>query len=135
MQRSRVLSLYRTILRTAKRRFQDQPETVDSVCAEARQLFRRNASLRDPQDIERKLFEAESRLELALHYGIPFPRAYHLSPGATPRSPRRVAYPLYMDSYVETLQPTSQRRNTPPIDRPPIYHGEDQASLHTGRKA
>jgi hypothetical protein len=129
MQRERVLKLYRAILRAAKTHFRDQPETFADVYAEARTLFRKNASLRGAEEIERKLFEGESRLEMALHYGIPYPRQYHLSPGATPRSPRRVAYPRYMDSYVETLQPAGERCNTPPVDRPPIHpNGQDSFS-------
>ncbi|KAK4529337.1 hypothetical protein CCYA_CCYA01G0194 [Cyanidiococcus yangmingshanensis] len=127
MQRERALNLYRAILRAAKARFQDQPETLADVYAEAKTLFRKNAPLRDAEEIERKLFEGESRLEMALHYGIPYPRQYHLSPGATPHSPRRVAYPLYLDSYVETLQPGGERRNTPPVDRPPLYPNDSDA--------
>jgi hypothetical protein len=36
------------------------------------------ADLRDPELIDAKIFEAETRLELALHYRIPYPRLGHV---------------------------------------------------------
>ena len=38
-------------------------------------------NIKDLEKIERKLFEAESRYELALHYKIPQPRGYNVPQG------------------------------------------------------
>lgn len=41
---------------------------------ESRKLFKANKQLDDPVQIEKQLFDAQSRLELALHYKNPYPR-------------------------------------------------------------
>ena len=124
-QRAKALSLYRAILRAARTRFGAQPEEREAIYDEASTLFRRNAHLTDRDAIDAKLFEAESRLELALHYGIPHARLYYLNPGATPHSPRRVAHAKYMDTYCESLQPDGYGSNAPPVDRPPQYEDDE----------
>jgi len=71
-----ALRVYRKILRSARNfPWKSEGDRV-AVLGEARQLFQENRGLSDPAAIKNKLFEAETRLELALHYKIPFPRLY-----------------------------------------------------------
>eukprot|EP00474_Spongospora_subterranea_P006649 CRZ07107.1 hypothetical protein [Spongospora subterranea] len=99
-----ALRLYRHILR-ASRRFDS--ETRIAVKSEAATLFRHNANLTDPKEVQSKMFEASSRLELAKHYGIAYPRLYNVAPKTVPlgkfhrrqRKPQPV--PAYMDSYYD----------------------------------
>ncbi|CAL8468964.1 g8505 [Coccomyxa elongata] len=76
--RSRVLSLYRRILRTS-RTWQGGKEEREYIEREARSQFRRNAAAHDPADVDAMVQEAEQRLEYGLHYGIPYPRLHHAS--------------------------------------------------------
>lgn len=107
---SRALRLYRSILRAGSK--WSNPAEAREVVSEARTLFRQNRSLTDPKEVAAKVFEAESRLELALHYGIAYPRHYNLPPGTTvnamkaaarrgKRSRVADAKPAYMDSYYD----------------------------------
>lgn len=70
------------------------------IFQEAKTLFRKNRSLQDVKKIEEKIFEAESRLELGIHYGIPYPRPSNVSPLATGKT-RETPKPAYMNSYDE----------------------------------
>lgn len=47
------------------------PEESQYITNEAQDLFRKNRFLKDPAEIDAKIFEAESRMELAFHYRIP----------------------------------------------------------------
>lgn len=124
-RRLRVLGLYRAILRAADTRFADKADERQYIYAEARTLFRRNRHLAEPKAIDAAIFEAESRLKLALHYGIPYPRAYYLSPGATGKS-RDVAKPAYMRSY-ESLPGD---RAAPPLHEAPDMREKPQGEGH-----
>ena len=53
-------------------------EEREYIVKETQSLFHKNKDLTDPEKIDAKLFEAESRLELGLHYKIPFPRLFHV---------------------------------------------------------
>ena len=91
--RTQVLSMYRQILRTARTWEAPNPaetaEHRDYIRNEAGQLFRRHAAETDPARVRQYLAEAESRLEMTLHYGTPYPRPVNLPPGAlTPREGR-----------------------------------------------
>ncbi|XP_043188465.1 LYR motif containing protein 1-like [Amphibalanus amphitrite] len=91
--RTQVLSMYRQILRAARTwQAADPSETAEHrayIRAEAGQLFRRHSGETDPKRVRQYLTEAESRLELALHYGTPYPRPVNLPPGAlAPRDGR-----------------------------------------------
>ena len=91
--RSQVLSIYRRILRAARTWEAAEPaETAEQrayIRAEAGHLFRRHAAEPDSERARQYLAEAESRLELALHYGTPYPRPVNLPPGAlAPRDGR-----------------------------------------------
>ena len=78
MQRAKVLSLYRTILRGARKEFPNDRQYIEE---EARMLFRRNRDLSKEDEIKEKIFEAESRIELAQHYKIPYSRLYNVPKG------------------------------------------------------
>ncbi|KAK4467969.1 hypothetical protein MN116_000239 [Schistosoma mekongi] len=47
---------------------------------EARYLFRQNAHITDQKEIENHIKEAETRIDLTLHYGTPYPRLINLPP-------------------------------------------------------
>ena len=72
--------------------------------------------------MDAQIFEAESRLELALHYNIAYPRHYNLPPGTTVNAMKKSraargrktqterlaeSAPRYMDSYYEDGVPTA----------------------------
>ncbi|CAH8534522.1 unnamed protein product [Schistosoma turkestanicum] len=82
--RSLILSLYRRIFRIA-RTWQansglpeDSAREADYMKEEARILFRQNAHVTDVKEIENYIKEAETRIELTLHYGTPYPRLINL---------------------------------------------------------
>jgi len=74
------------------------PAEATDLRSEARTLFAQNAGLTEAATIEAKLFEGESRLDLATFYGIAAPRLPHVVPGATGRT-RETILPAYMHSY------------------------------------
>ncbi|TNN18492.1 Cytohesin-1 [Schistosoma japonicum] len=82
--RSRVLSLYRRIFRIAETWKAQSGLNDDSfrestyMKDEARTLFRQNAHITDQKEIENHIKEAETRIDLTLHYGTPYPRLINL---------------------------------------------------------
>nr|AAW26217.1 SJCHGC04934 protein [Schistosoma japonicum] len=82
--RSRVLSLYRRIFRIAQTWKAQSGLNDDSfrestyMKDEARTLFRQNAHITDQKEIENHIKEAETRIDLTLHYGTPYPRLINL---------------------------------------------------------
>lgn len=90
----RVLSLFKKILRS---RPQFEPKDYDYITEEAYTLFRKNKDTHNQDEIEAQIFEAETRLDLALHYKIPQPRQYHIPSGDFPYS-RQCIVPAYMYS-------------------------------------
>lgn len=74
-------------------------------------LFRRNRHETDAETIDAKLFEAESRLELGVHYQIPYPRHYYKSTGETAAKPLPIQ-PLYMHSLGTQASKDDLRRRT-----------------------
>ena len=82
MSRIRALRLYRQIIRTGKQ--WKVPTEQEYILNETRTLFRKNKSLTSQKEIDEKIFEGQSRLELGLHYQIPYPRLYNAPAGATP---------------------------------------------------
>ncbi|KAL9956913.1 hypothetical protein ACROYT_G038472 [Oculina patagonica] len=112
MFRSEVLSLYRRIFRVAR---QWQATTAADTEAErqyikdeAGKLFRKNKEIINPEEIKLCIHEANSRVEIALHYGTPYPRMIHMPPTAVPKIStkqrktqeriRKQAKPVYMHS-------------------------------------
>ena len=80
--RSQVLRLYSRIFRTARNwEAQDINETkVERNYIEdtARELFKKNKDLVNPEDIRLSIVEAEARLTMAEHYRNPYPRPVNL---------------------------------------------------------
>lgn len=85
-RRAKALSLYRAILRTA-RTWEGGAAEQAYIREEAGALFRKNRGATDPETIDAKLFEASSRLELGVHYQIPYPRHYYMVQGSTAKKP------------------------------------------------
>lgn len=81
-----VLSMYKRLLRvgrtwTAKSsREEDTRHERDYICTETREHFRKNQHLTDPATIRSYLDQAQSRLTIAMHYKIPYPRPVNLPP-------------------------------------------------------
>jgi len=86
-KRLEVIRLYRKIIRGGNH-WKDVNSTTGNqitnekqyILEEARTLFRKNKDLKDPEMINAKIFEGNSRYELAKHYNIPFPRLYNVPP-------------------------------------------------------
>ena len=80
--RSQVLRLYARIFRAARHwEAQDINETkVERNYIEdtARELFKKNKNLVNPEDIKLSIVEAEARLTMAEHYRNPYPRPVNL---------------------------------------------------------
>merc|ERR1719456_1630399 len=93
---SKALSLYRQSLRLA-RDWKGTPEERSYILREASHLFRRNRDISDPETIKAKLFEAESRIALAAHYRIHYPRPYHFD-----RSSKSEGFAYVESAYMHT---------------------------------
>ncbi|KAM4631952.1 LYR motif-containing protein 1 [Discoglossus pictus] len=115
--RQEALSLYRRIFRIA-RTWQSasglKEETTKEkqyIVDEARTLFSKNKNVTDLETINQCLEECRARVEIGLHYGIPYPRPIHLPPLglAIPHSKvlrtqeklRKRAKPVYLKSHDE----------------------------------
>ncbi|XP_067912387.1 LYR motif containing protein 1 isoform X2 [Heterodontus francisci] len=78
-----VLGLYRRIFRIA-RTWQSLSGLTDDtlkekeyIITEARSLFRKNKNLTDVETIKICIQECHARIEMGLHYRIPYPRPAH----------------------------------------------------------
>jgi len=86
--RQQVLNLYKRILGVAKnwQSKSGDPNTTakerNYITDEAKTLFRKNKQITDPKAINDKVREAEARVEIALHYRIPYPRPVNVPPKA-----------------------------------------------------
>lgn len=112
--RTQVLRLYARSLRLA-RDWLGPDEEKEYIVRESSSLFRRNRNIRDPEVIEAKIFEAESRIELALHYRIPYPRPYHYDRTARTESLAYTesAYMHSQDDYLrDSIRQAKQMRAT-----------------------
>lgn len=74
--RKDALSLFRKLLRSS-RKWPGPKEEKDYIREESIRLFRQNKELLDPEVIRAKLFEGQSRHDVAWHYLIPYPRLHH----------------------------------------------------------
>ncbi|XP_066544837.1 LYR motif containing protein 1 [Amia ocellicauda] len=116
--RQEVLSLYRRVLRIA-RGWQAQsgvPQDTYSernyISQEARTLFRQNKQIGESESIRKCIQECQARIEIGLHYRIPYPRPTHLPPlGLATQKARKLrsqekrrkqAQPIYLQSHDET---------------------------------
>ncbi|KAM8961800.1 LYR motif-containing protein 1 isoform 2-T2 [Pelodytes ibericus] len=115
--RQEVLSLYRKIFKIAKKwqsasRLQEETlKEKQYIVDEARTLFNKNKYVCTTETIGQCIEECRARVEIGLHYGIPYPRPIHLPPLglATPHHKilrtqeklRKQAKPVYLKSYEE----------------------------------
>jgi len=79
-------SYYRQILVAARGWLAKHGVDGGFIRAEASAAFRQNSSLTDEAEIAKKLFEAESRLALGVHYGLATPRPFYTAPGVNLRA-------------------------------------------------
>ncbi|XP_062507526.1 LYR motif containing protein 1-like [Corticium candelabrum] len=120
MNKLAVLRLYRRILTTARQWTaasgldSDTKEERAYIRNEARSFFRKNSKITDDKEIETCIKEAETRLEMALHYHNPYPRPVNLPFMAVPQALHRKAQlrrlreskPVYLHS--QLLQDNSK---------------------------
>ncbi|XP_045848631.1 LYR motif-containing protein 1 isoform X2 [Meles meles] len=115
--RQEVLGLYRRIFRLARKwqaasgQMEDTIKEKQYILNEARTLFQKNKNLTDTDQIKQCIDECTARIEIGLHYQIPYPRPIHLPPmGLTPlrgrglRSQeklRKLSKPVYLKSHDE----------------------------------
>ncbi|XP_068952183.1 LYR motif-containing protein 1 isoform X1 [Petaurus breviceps papuanus] len=115
--RQEVLSLYRRIFRITRRwraasgQMEDTLREKQYIINEARTLFQKNKNLTDSELIKQCIDECTARIEIGLHYQIPYPRPIHLPPTAltplqsrglqTQEKLRRLSKPLYLKSHNE----------------------------------
>ena len=91
-----VLSLYRRIFRTARQwkaiSANDQDSSLEQsyIKKEARYLFHKNKNVESEEEIRMHLKEAEARLELAIHYRIPYPRPMNLPQTLLPTTGKKL---------------------------------------------
>ncbi|XP_048575347.1 LYR motif-containing protein 1-like [Nematostella vectensis] len=112
-----VLNLYKRIL-TLSKTWQPLSSSSAQVVQErkyikdeARNLFKKNKNISDVSEIDQCIKEAESRIEMALHYGTAYPRMINVPPAAIAKSGthqrkvqdriRQQAKPTYLHSYEE----------------------------------
>ncbi|XP_006637396.2 LYR motif containing protein 1 isoform X1 [Lepisosteus oculatus] len=116
--RQEVLSLYRRVLRIARSwqaqsgLSQDTSTERSYITQEARTLFRQNKQITDGESIKKCIEECHARIEMGLHYRIPYPRPTYLPPmGLATQRGRRLraqerrrkqAQPIYLQSHDET---------------------------------
>ncbi|OBS60196.1 hypothetical protein A6R68_08676 [Neotoma lepida] len=78
--RQEVLGLYRSIFRLARKwqaasgQMEDTIKEKQYILNEARTLFQKNKNLTDPGLIKQCIDECTARIEIGLHYQIPYPR-------------------------------------------------------------
>jgi len=109
--RDRVLKMYRRIFRIAREWNGNTGEEPAYIRTEARDLFHKNMLITDPEQIEAKLYEAEVRVELGLHYRIPYPKPFYAPRGPVKTILDRMPHNPYMDSYVLAKQKVQKQDN------------------------
>ncbi|XP_075420708.1 LYR motif-containing protein 1 [Tenrec ecaudatus] len=115
--RQEVLRLYRRIFRLTRKwqaasgQMEDTRKEKQYIIHEARTLFQKNKNLTDSDVIKQCINECTARIEIGLHYHIPYPRPIHLPPmGLTPlqgrglqnqEKLRKLSKPVYLKSHDE----------------------------------
>uniref|UniRef100_H9GFM2 LYR motif containing 1 n=1 Tax=Anolis carolinensis TaxID=28377 RepID=H9GFM2_ANOCA len=80
VSRQKVLGLYRKIFRIAKKwqsasgQMEETMKEKQYIINEAKTLFQKNKNLTDPELIKQCIEECQARVEIGLHYRIPYPR-------------------------------------------------------------
>ncbi|XP_060079628.1 LYR motif-containing protein 1-like [Ylistrum balloti] len=113
--RTEVLAAYKRALRLAYGwgKYASQPEDVlmekKYILNEAKQLFRKNRNISDEETIRNHIKEAETRIEMAIHYKTPYPRPVNIPQSVLPplsaklkKGQRRAikqSKPIYLKSY------------------------------------
>ncbi|KAG6545351.1 hypothetical protein Mapa_013200 [Marchantia paleacea] len=92
--RSKALALYRKLLRTA-RAWPGPASEKQYILTESRDQFEANRHLAHAEEIDRKIFEGESRHDIAWHYKIPYPRLHNFPAGSFTEKPSRIAGPSF----------------------------------------
>lgn len=95
--RNKVLSLYRRIQKLSKS-WSGPDEEKKYILKEARTLFHRNKHITDKTKIQAKILEAETRIDLGLHYRNPYPRVYQNYGVYGDDVGKKVIVPAYMVS-------------------------------------
>ncbi|XP_042336523.1 LYR motif-containing protein 1 [Sceloporus undulatus] len=112
-----VLGLYRKIFRIAKKwqaasgQMEETMKEKEYIINEAKTLFQKNKNLTDPELIKQCIEECKARVEIGLHYHIPYPRPIHLPPMGLAQQQgrafrhqeklRRLSKPVYLKSHDE----------------------------------
>nr|XP_045731063.1 LYR motif-containing protein 1 isoform X3 [Mirounga angustirostris] len=84
--RQEVLGLYRRIFRLARKwqaasgQMEDTIKEKQYILNEARTLFQKNKNLTDTDLIKQHIDECTARIEIGLHYQIPYPRPVSVTP-------------------------------------------------------
>ncbi|XP_027467985.1 LYR motif-containing protein 1 isoform X8 [Zalophus californianus] len=84
--RQEVLGLYRRIFRLARKwqaasgQMEDTIKEKQYILNEARTLFQKNKNLTDADLIKQCIDECTARIEIGLHYQIPYPRPVSVTP-------------------------------------------------------
>ncbi|XP_038619204.1 LYR motif-containing protein 1 isoform X1 [Tachyglossus aculeatus] len=84
--RKEVLGLYRRIFRLARKwqsasgQVEDTVKEKQYILNEARMLFQKNKNLTDSELIKQCIDECTTRIEIGLHYNIPYPRPVSMNP-------------------------------------------------------
>ncbi|KAB7495006.1 LYR motif-containing protein 1 [Armadillidium nasatum] len=82
--RREVLSLYKRILRLSLTWEAKEPSKTKEeriyIRTEARTLFRKNKDVSDEREIREMLTGTEARVEMGIHYRLPYPRPVNLPP-------------------------------------------------------
>jgi len=106
-----VMGLYRRIFRVA-REWKGKEGESQYIREEARTLFHKNKDITDHEIVLNKIKEAEMRVELALHYRIPYPRLFYVprGPGGASSVLKRLPHNPYMDSYSLSEPTTPQNK-------------------------
>ncbi|XP_038396082.1 LYR motif-containing protein 1 isoform X9 [Canis lupus familiaris] len=84
--RQEVLGLYRRIFRLVRKwqaasgQMEDTIKEKQYILNEARTLFQKNKNLTDTDLIKQCIDECTARIEIGLHYQIPYPRPVSVTP-------------------------------------------------------
>ncbi|KAJ1097169.1 hypothetical protein NDU88_002295 [Pleurodeles waltl] len=117
--RKEVLGLYRKIFRLANKwqalsgELEDTVKEKQYIVEEAKTLFKKNKNVTDTDMVKQHIEECKARIEMGLHYGIPYPRPIHLPPMGlaqkhgqvlkTQEKLRKQAKPVYLKSHDDVL--------------------------------
>ncbi|CAI5518790.1 unnamed protein product [Closterium sp. Naga37s-1] len=91
------IGLYRRLLRTA-RSWHGSAEERTYIKEESRRAFESNRDVQDKERIRELLEEGEARRQMAVHYGIPYPRLHNMPTGAVSSKKAQFVVPTSMSA-------------------------------------